>query len=78
MLPTAAPRNSVGVNTPPTVPDPTLASVATNFASNSTARNTSGSRSCRMRVVTPAPFPHTSGHPTAIIPTSSPPTIICT
>ena len=39
VAPNPAPRNSVGVNTPPTAPEPTVASVATSFATTSPASN---------------------------------------
>ena len=50
VAPSPAPRNSVGVNTPPTAPEPTVASVATSFATTSPASNSSpaaaASRQC--------------------------------
>ena len=42
MQPSDAPRNNVGVNTPPTAPDPTVAVVATSFAANKSNRNNIG------------------------------------
>ena len=41
VAPMPAPRNKVGVNTPPTAPEPTVTSVATSLASTSPANTSS-------------------------------------
>jgi hypothetical protein len=54
VAPTPAPKNSVGVNTPPTAPQPTVAKVAASLAMNNPTRNSSAVAG----VVSPRPAPN--------------------
>ncbi len=50
--PTAQPMNSVGVKTPPTAPDPTVAEVAKTFATRTAASHKPSNSPCKIAPMT--------------------------
>ena len=59
--PTAQPMNSVGVKTPPTAPEPTVADVASTFAASTASSHSPTSSPLRIVPTTLYPLPQTCG-----------------
>src|SRR5688572_29811980 len=71
--PNTAPTNSVGANTPPTAPEPTVTEIARALATNTNTSACQCHESCNMAATVVLPLPHTSGVMTDRQPSSNPP-----